>query len=69
MSVLDRIRSATPADDDRPLEEVLGLKPGDRFGWDEQNLTVGDETVPIAEVLRAMGMEPARTIRIEDLPT
>jgi hypothetical protein len=62
MTLLERIRSATPADLNRDAADVLGLRAGDAFRFSKDGLTVGGETVPgdvvLAEMLRVLG-DPA----------
>lgn len=48
MTLLERLRSATPADLSRDAADVLGLRSGDVFRADRDGLTVGEETVPFA---------------------
>jgi hypothetical protein len=55
MTLLERLRSATPADLSRDAADVLGLTPGDRFGMSADGLTVGGETVPFDLALAEFG--------------
>ena len=58
MGILDRLRAATPADFDRDLLDVLGLRPGQRFEVRDDTVTAGDETVRLEDVRAAMGLRP-----------
>lgn len=62
MTLLDRLRAATPNDLDRDAADVLGLTTGTSFGIDRAGLTVGNETVPFdvaaAEFARVLQPPP-----------
>ncbi len=69
------MRAATPADYGRDLLDVLGRQPGEEVRLDRNGLTIGEQTVSLAELRGvAMGLRtvwcpdiPARKIVIADL--
>lgn len=74
MALLDKLRSMAAADPNANLLEFLGVGKGGRFQIDAKTMTVGDETVTLAEAKLAIQggpivMTPAarRTVEIADL--
>lgn len=74
MALLDKLRDAAAAAPDTDLLTFFGIGPGDPLRWDKDTLTVGGETVPMAEARRALAGPPVpqtpvprRTVTIGDL--
>lgn len=72
MTLLDRLRSAADQSPDMDLLAFLGHRPGDPFRLTKDGLTIGGETVPIADARLALNggsipQPPARRIIIGDL--
>lgn len=74
MSLVDKIRALRDAPADGDLVEFFGLRPGDRLYWSDSELTVGTDTLPMAEVLAVLRgrpipqtPQPRRTVAIGDL--
>lgn len=67
MSLLDKLHELRYADPDTDLLEFFGVS-GSKLSWNHETLTVGDESLPIAEVRQLLETnEASRSIRIDDL--
>lgn len=70
MTLLDQIARMRYEPDDRDLLEFFGIKPGDPLQITGDGVTVGTETVSLADARRALlgpPSPPARTVEIADL--
>lgn len=72
MALIDRLHAMADADPDADLLGFLGVGPG-RLQWDQETLTAGDESLPMAAARAAVlsppirSHEPRRALRVEDL--
>lgn len=70
-SVLDKLRTARPEDMGRDVIEFFGLKPGERLDWNADQLNIGDESIPMVEIVGSIReadvANGVRTIEIPDL--
>ena len=72
MSLLGKLRDAATLPPDTDLLAYLGWKPGDHFAVGRDGVTVGGETVPLADARAALNppiptAEPRRSVAIGDL--
>ena len=73
MALIEKLRTVRQMPDDTDLLAFFGLTPADTFGWDNEALRVGVESVPMNEAREALGLRPlpapvpTRTVLIEDL--
>lgn len=74
MNLIDKLRAAATLPPETDMPTVLGRKTGERFVIDKDGLTLGNETVSLADVRLALAggpipttPEPRRAVAIGDL--
>jgi hypothetical protein len=74
MSLIDKLRDMQAESPDRDLLEYFGIEPGAPFAVTKDGLTVGDETISLADARLALtggpipqSPAPRRTVAIGDL--
>ena len=68
MSLVDKLRALRNLPDDTDLLVILGKSPECRVMVSARDITIGDETISLADARRAMADNPpARQVVIGDL--